>query len=133
MKKIKVICLLLAVITLSACRGPRGDEGSNGQTVVGPTGPQGIQGLPGLVGPMGPAGLNGSNGSDASIGIVQLCPGVSNYGTFVEIALRINGDLYAVYSANGGFMTYLAPGNYTSNGIGAACNLTVNADGTVSY
>jgi hypothetical protein len=128
--KTKLLVVLGLVFTLAGCKGKQGDPG---ETVIGPVGsqgPQGIPGLPGLVGPQGPAGLNGT---DASIGIVPLCPGVSNYGTFVEIALNINDDLYAVYSANGGFMTYLAPGAYLSNGIGSACNFTVNTDGTVSH
>lgn len=105
-------------------QGPKGDPGL--------TGPAGADGLT-VVGPVGPAGLDGKNGTNASIGIIPLCLGVSTHSTFVEVALCINKDLYAVYSANGGFMTYLAPGAYSSDGIGAACNLTVHANCVVTH
>lgn len=107
--------------------GPKGDQG-----VSGGQGPSGANGLT-IVGPQGPAGVAGVNGTNASIGIVPLCPGVSSYGTFVEVGLCINNDLYAVYSTHGGFMTYLAPGNYSSNAVGSACNLTVSANCVVSH
>lgn len=119
--------------TYTLIQGPKGDTGVQGPTGnAGPTGPRGLQGLT-IVGPQGPAGIAGLNGTNASIGIVPLCPGVSNYGTFVEIGLCINHDLYGVYSANGGFMTYLAPGNYSSNAIGSACNLTVHTNCVVAH
>lgn len=80
----------------------------------------------GSPGPMGTAGVNGSNGTNATpITVVNLCPGVSNYDAFVEVGLCISGKLYGVYSSQGGFMTYLADGNYSSNAIGSACSLTV--------
>ena len=79
-------------------------------------------------------GVAGPAGADGRIAtVVPLCPGVSNYGTFVEVGMCINGQLYAVYSANGGFMTLLAPGNYASNAIGSACNLTVHSNCIVSH
>jgi hypothetical protein len=96
---------------------------------IGQTGAPGQNGLPGLVGPAGPQGLTGNS----PVTVVPLCPGVSNYGAFVEVGLCINDSLYAVYSQNGGFMTLLAPGNYTSNAIGSACNLTVQANCAVSH
>lgn len=100
--------------------------------IQGPAGPKGDTGSAGQDGQsiVGPAGLNGADGTQ--ITIVQLCPGTSNYGTFVEVAECINGKLYGVYSANGGFLAYLANGSYTSDGIGSACNLTVNGC-TVSH
>lgn len=118
---------------LTACQGPQGDPGPQGlQGNSGPTGatgaqgPQGPQGTSGVNGVNGTNGTNGINGTDGTtITVVQLCPGVSNYGTFVEVGLCMNGKLYGVYSANGGFLAYLADGTYYSNGIGSACNLTV--------
>lgn len=73
----------------------------------------------------GPAGLNGTNATPVTV--VNLCNGVTTYpNTFVEVALCINGGLYAVYSINNGFLTYLPNGAYSSNGLGSACNLVVN-------
>lgn len=74
---------------------------------------------------------NGINGN--TVTPVKLCEGIYSYpNTFVEQAFCINGGLYAVYSANGGFLTYLPNGAYSSNGIGSACNLVVNGC-TVSH
>jgi hypothetical protein len=59
---------------------------------------------------------------------VQFCgsTGVQSYpSTFNESGLCINQKVYAVYSANGGFLTYLPPGAYTSSGIGSSCNFTI--------
>lgn len=82
----------------------------------------------GQTGATGSQGSAGTNGVDATpVTLVQLCPGVSNYGTFIEVALCLGGTkLIGVYSQNGGFATVLANGSYTSNAIGSACNLTVN-------
>lgn len=80
---------------------------------VGPTGPQG---------PMGPAGSNGT-----LIRIIQFCPGVvSQYPTtFPEVGFCINNSIWAVYSANDGFLTEIIPGRWNSNAIGSACSFTV--------
>lgn len=106
---------------------------SNG--VVGPAGATGAIGVTGPVGDRGPAGLDGTNGSNGTeITIVQFCPGTPSYpSTFPEIGFVINGGIYAVYSANDGFMTYLPPGLYQSNAIGSSCTFTINADGSVSH
>jgi hypothetical protein len=112
---------ILFLMSLTAC-GPSGvfvGKGEKGDT--GAQGEQGIQGEQGSTGAQGPRGADGT-----TITIVQLCPGAPSYGTFVELAQCINGKLYGVYSANGGFLAYFADGNYTSNGIGSACNLTVS-------
>ena len=81
----------------------------------GPQGPRGEQGIPGV------------NGSPAQIiSSVQFCPGVSNYpSTFPEIGFCIDNNLYAVYSANDGFLTLIPPGYYHSNAIGSNCNFMV--------
>lgn len=96
-------------ITMSSCgRGPRGFEG-----LPGPQGPQGEQGLPGI--------------NATPVTMVQLCPGVPTYPTtFIEYAFCVSGQLYATYSANGGFTTYLPPGAYSSNAINSACAFTVS-------
>lgn len=81
----------------------------------------------GQTGATGSQGSAGTNGVDATpVTLVQLCPGVSNYGTFIELGVCLNNKLYGVYSLNNGFMTYFANGSYSSNAVGSACNLTVN-------
>jgi hypothetical protein len=89
----------------------------------GPTGPQGITGLPGTPGAPAP-----------QIQIIQFCPDADpEYPTtFPEIGLRIYGQLYAVYSALGGYLFHVLPGYYASNAIGSSCSFTVNPDGTVT-
>lgn len=126
---ITLIALTMLTVACAPVRGIKGDAGAPGQSVTGPQGPAGHDGA---TGPTGDVGPRGSDGEIATV--IQLCPGYSNYGTFVETALCINNQLYGVYSANGGFLTLLAPGNYTSNAIGSACNLTVVANcGVVNY
>lgn len=79
----------------------------------------GTQGMPGAT---GAAGTNAT-----PVTVVELCPGVSSYpGVFVETALCIDGELYGVYSVPNAFLTGLPNGNYTSTGIGSACNLSIN-------
>jgi hypothetical protein len=100
--------LVLFLLSLTAC----------GQGPQGPAGPQGVRGDRGETGPGGADGT--------AVTLVPLCPGVANYGVFVEQALCINGKLYGVYSAHGGFLAHFADGEYKSNAIGSACNLTVS-------
>ncbi len=125
----KLLFTILLVIT--ACRGTTGHDGATIQ------GPKGDTGSIGATGPSGNDGVNGSDGvsiqgpagaDGTQITIVQLCPGVTTTypGVFVEVGICIEGKLYGVYSQNGGFMTYLADGAYTSNAIGSACNLVVH-------
>jgi hypothetical protein len=89
-------------------------------------------------GPQGVPGTNGSNGTDGTPGtaftIVQFCPNVvpTYPTTFPEVGFCIQGSLYAVYSANDGFLTEIPPGTYTSNAVGSACNFTVAANCAVS-
>jgi len=111
----KYVVNLISLMFVLAC----GQVGPQGPT--GPQGPAGAQGQAGQDGAQGPAGADGT-----IITVVQLCPGTSNYGTFIEVAECINGKLYGVYSANGGFLTYLANGAWSSNAVGSACNFVVS-------
>lgn len=146
MKKLLVISLLIV-----GCRGPsgydgysvagpKGDTGATGATgAQGQTGAQGAQGNTGAAGQNGTNGtngqngtnghdgVNGQNGTDANITTVQFCQGVTpTYpSTFPELGFCINNELYAVYSANNGFLVYLPPGRYSSNGINATCTFSV--------
>lgn len=127
MKRLTIVFAILTLVAIlfTACGHAANEFSKQSKCVLsgdgcnGETGPQGLQ---------GPQGANG-----AAATVVPLCPGVSNYGVFVEVALCLNDSLYAVYSANGGFLTLLAPGNYSSNAIGSACNLTVAAHCKVSH
>lgn len=73
---------------------------------------------PGQKGDTGAAGLPGSD-----IQIVQFCPNVSpTYPSiFPEVGFCIDNKLYAVYSANDGFLTEVTPGAYLSNAVGSVC------------
>lgn len=81
-----------------------------------------IQGPPGEQGPPG-----------TGITTVQFCPGTTQYPTiFPEYGLLINGNIYAVYSQNDGFLTLIPTGIYYSNAVGSSCTFTVNANGTIT-
>lgn len=105
-------------------------NGVNG--AIGATGPQGPIGV---TGPTGNQGDPGTPGQDATpVQMVQFCPGTPAYGSnFMEYGIKIGSDIYAVYSANNGFLTRLLPGNYVTTATGLNCNFTVNIDGTVSH
>lgn len=144
-----VTFLVIFMLAISGCsRGGQGDPG-----IQGPSGPQtpvltqpaSLQECPaggvdltigtvtttlcnGITGATGADGNQGPPGIDVSpITVVQLCTGVTpTYpNVFPEIGLCIAGNLYAVYSANGGFLVYAPPGAYYSNGINASCTFTV--------
>lgn len=110
----KYLVMFVMFPMIAACgRGP-----------MGPSGPTGAQGAP---------GVDGQDGQDAVATVVKLCPGVTTYpSVFVEVALRIDSRLYAVYSSHGGFLTELVPGRYTSNTVGSRCDFTVNNDLTIT-
>jgi hypothetical protein len=72
-------------------------------------------------------GVNGTNGTNSAISPIQFCPGTPSYPSdvFPEVGFCINNSIYAVYSANGGFLTEVLPGNWSSDGINSSCNFTV--------
>lgn len=80
-----------------------------------------------------PDGTSYNLTTGASIQVLQFCPGTTTYpGNFQEVGFVIGGRVYAVYSANNGFLTYLPPGVYASNAIGNSCTFTLNPDNTVT-
>lgn len=90
-------------------------------------GKDGINGLNGQNGATGTNGIDGVN--PTSVVSVPLCSDTPSYpSVFVEYGICIDNQLYAVYSANGGFLTLLTPGAYTSNAIGSSCNFSVASD-----
>ncbi len=117
MKKL-LLCLLLV-----GCAGQTGSPGYNGSN--------GVDGAPGATGPKGDTGdtgAQGPKGADGTVVItVQFCPGaVATYpSVFPEYGICLNNQIFAVYSANGGFLALIPPGVYSSNAIGSACNFTV--------
>lgn len=138
--------MIIGMLALTACgRGPTGYNGRDGvdgkdgsscsvtALAIGPSAPNGgavincTDGTSSVI-------LNGAPGAPGTAyTTVKLCPGNTAYPSrFVEIAIRTQDKLIAVYSANGGFLTELPPGYYTSNGVGSACNFRVNNDLTIS-
>ena len=123
--------LLILTFMLSACGpiGPAGQNGTNGSscTVTSITSPQAgslitcTDGTSSLV-------LNGT-----VVTPVQFCPNQTSYpSTFSEVGFCINGSLWAVYSANGGFLTEVVPGNYSSDGINSSCTFVVGPNCSVT-
>lgn len=74
--------------------------------------------------------LNGANGINATpVTIVKFCPGDTHYADeFNEVGLCIGGTIYAVYSANDGFLTKVPSGRYSSIGINSTCNFTITSN-----
>lgn len=118
------------VTITSAGHTPQVTSVCNGAT--GATGQTGATGAAGRDGTNGSNGTNGTNGT--VITPVQFCPGVDTYPSeFNEVGLCINGNVYAVYSANDGFMSMIPPGIYSSNGINASCTFTVGANCAITH
>lgn len=145
---------------LEGPQGSYGTQGVAGPT--GATGATGPQGAPGAsctvsavaasnVAPNGgsliscPDGsqslvLNGTNGTNGAAGTpgtivtpVQFCAGTPSYpSSFPEVGFCIDNTLYAVYSANDGFLTEVTPGEYRSNAVGPSCNFYVGPNCQVS-
>ena len=107
----KAVFTLFLLILLAGCAGPKGEQGTQGSA--------GAQGI---------AGQNGLDGAPGTqIDVVQFCPNSTpTYpSTFPEYGLCIEGKLYGVYSANGGFLAELPDGTYSSNAVGSACTFTI--------
>ena len=120
--------------------GPAGPQGATGpqgpQGIAGPVGPQGPMDLTGSTGPVGPKGIQGIPGlAGTTVSFVELCGScVGSYpSVFPEYGECVQGNLYGVYSANGGFWTLLTPGTYNSDGIGCTCNFTLGANCVVTH
>lgn len=154
-----IIVVLLVMMSAVACKGKDGATGASGSTGVsgndgvngrdgndgtsgtngtnghdGSNGVDGHDGAPGqsIIGPQGPSGAPGVDAP--RITIVPLCPGHTSYpGVFIEVALCIEGQLYAVYSKNDGFLTLIPPGGYHSNAVGSACDLNVKPNCEVDF
>lgn len=139
-----VVCFLSSCGKSTAEQGPAGKDGKDGVSCT-------IASIsPSMQAPNGGALitcengstliLNGQDGEDGrdgtpgtAISAVKLCPGDTVYpSTFVEVAFKFDGRLWAVYSTHGGFMTQLPPGRYSSNGVNSRCDFTVNNDLTIS-
>lgn len=148
-----ILLSLMLFMSLTGCTGRKGDTGAFGQSgAVGPQGPLvpvltqpatptecptgGVDITVGSTvsticngtnGANGQNGINGTNGANATpVTEVQLCPGTPSYPSlFPEYALCIEGTLYGVYSANGGFLAELPPGTYSSDGINDSCTLVI--------
>jgi len=163
MKITNVIVAMSSLAMLTACGGPgpQGVPGPQGNT--GAAGAAGATGSTGAMGPQGgsctvatfpastaaPTGgaivecydgtyaviLNGTDGvPGTTVDTVQLCPGTTTYPTeFNEVAVCMSGSLYAVYSANGGFLSEIPQGEYSSDGINASCAFTIGANCTVTH
>lgn len=118
--------IIAAALVLTACGQLKGERGLDGAP--------GIQGATGATGSTGAQGDRGPAGVDATpVTMVQLCPGTPVYPTtFVEYAFCVNNELYATYSANGGFTTLLPPGRYSSQGINSRCDFTVEPNCNVT-
>ena len=123
-----IICIMLLVFVGCGKQGPAGSPGVQGIQGAsgsdGTNGTNGATGQPGATGPQGPAGSNGT-----VISVVQFCPAsfVPTYpSTFPEVGFCINGNIYAVYSANDGFLTMITNGSYSSDGINASCNFAIS-------
>jgi hypothetical protein len=143
MNKYVLTCapMWLVMVLLIACQGPQGPAGPQGPTGQGCT--VSTLNAGSLGAPNGGAlvscangtqamilnGTNGTNGTNGSIITpVQFCTNsVTTYpSTFAEVGFCINGTLYAVYSANGGFETQVVSGEYGSDGINASCDFSVS-------
>jgi len=100
-------------------------DGTHSLVLNGSNGINGTNGVNGVNGVNGTNGTNGSNGTVVTA--IQFCSGVvgSYPSTFPEIGFCINDEIYAVYSANGGFLTKVLPGTWSSDGINASCTFTV--------
>lgn len=78
--------------------------------------------------------LNGTNGmAGTTVTPIQFCPGVTTYpNEFNELGFCILGNIYAVYSIPGAFMTLIPPGEYSSTGVNSTCTFTVGINCSIT-
>ncbi len=161
MRNLMFIVMLLALASCGKLEVLKGEAGTNGApgkdglscmvTPIAATGivadpaqyggallscPNGSQlltnGAPGVQGLDGAQGLPGTPGQ--VVLPLQLCPGTPSYpSTFIEVAFCINNELWAVFSVNGGFLTKLTPGTYSSNAVGSSCNFNVEPSCVITH
>jgi hypothetical protein len=117
------LLLILALLTLPACKGPQGTHGNHG-----------INGVDGQDGAQGPAGANGQDGADAPataytpVGLLNPCGDAANIADEVLILLA-NGQVIASYGVNNAVrFAVLTPGNYVTTD-GDNCTFTLTAAG----
>jgi len=94
-----------------------------------------LNGAKGDTGSTGATGATGQAGTPGTLVTpIQFCSGTGSYPShFPEVGFCINDKIYAVYSANGGFLTEVAPGTWSSNGINNSCTFTVSPHCVVSH
>lgn len=156
MKREHMLAAVLGALIALGLSGCGSDVGTH--VVTGPAGPQGQSGANGsgcsvslvsvsssfpnggslitcgdgssTVVMNGKNGLNGQAGTPGTvISTIKLCGADNSYpNTFTEDAICINNTLYGVMSVNGGFLTALPPGQYSSNGINSTCTFIVGAN-----
>lgn len=106
-------------------------DGTTASIVNGLNGTNGTNGSDGSNGTNGSNGVNGSDGAPGTIiTTVKLC--ADDTSGFPEYAVRIGGQLYAVYwdVSKGAFLALLTPGRYMSTN-GTGCLFGVTSDGEV--
>ena len=119
----------------AASSGPSGEKGSKGDagqncTVVPVLGGAAVS-CPGSETVIVRNGVDGEDGEEGRAGTVvapvKFCPHDAPVypSKFPEVGFCIDNKLYAVYSANGGFMTEIPPGTYNSNAVGSSCTFVV--------
>jgi hypothetical protein len=127
-----LVCSVEEVVggSLIVCPGGTSQFVSNGSDGV-----DGLNGQDGVDGQDGQDGEDGEDGEDGADGTVvtvhQFCPAshVPSYpSTFPEVGMCIGNKMYGVYSANGGFLVFMPPGTYSSNGINSSCTFTLQAN-----
>lgn len=141
LEKMTVVFAVAALVTilvmaLTACGHAETELGNalgchlagNGCPSIDPNDPN-LRGPQGPAGPTGPQGQIGPGTPYSITAIVRFCPGQSTYpSAFPEIGFCIGGNIYAAYSANGGFLTLFPAGRYSSNAIGSQCSFTIQAN-----
>lgn len=129
MKHNAINTIIVSSLLLSSCGKP-GATGATGNT--------GLQGTSGAVGETGATGSTGAQGPTGTPGTIitpiQLCTACTPVypNVFPESAVCIDNQLYGVYSANGGFLSLITPGAYSSDGINCSCTFTVSAGCIIS-